>query len=190
MIESTSKSERISRPLILNREIINIESHQLVLLSNNISNIPSIEDLRRNIDYTKLFSTVEKCLQYINQTKNTVTFMICSRQFLPDLTSKFQNYKSISKIYVFDFSNDSTNSEKILPSSDSRIKETVYTEQSVLINDLSHDVQQYLHFEKQSDKLAELQQTSTTYFSSSWITLVDLWCHLQYPMRCLIRLIL
>ncbi|UJR29648.1 hypothetical protein I4U23_017196 [Adineta vaga] len=157
--ENNQDIQRSSRPFLLDREFINIESHQLVWLCINTSIIPSIKDLRRIIDYTKLFSTVDKCLEYIDQTKNTTTFMI----------------------YVFDFVNDITDSKLIWTSSNSRVKETIYTNDSELINDLSYDVEQHLHLEKQNYNLAELKQTSTIYFSSSWISLIDFWCHLQYP---------
>jgi hypothetical protein len=113
-----------SRRFVLDREFINIESHQLVWLGMNESFSPSIQDLRRIVDYTKLFSTADKCLEYIERTKNTATFIVCSREFGSVLTSKLHNHEYISKIYVYDFVNTITDSEKIWLSSSSRVSYT------------------------------------------------------------------
>jgi len=113
-----------SRRFVLDREFINIESHQLVWLGMNKSFSPSIQDLRRIVDYTKLFSIADKCLEYIERTKNTATFIVCSREFGSILTSKLHNHEYISKIYVYDFVNTITDSEKIWLSSSSRVSHT------------------------------------------------------------------
>lgn len=54
--------------LILDRKI-NLESYQLIWLDNSESVVPSIADLREIVDYTKLFTSADKCLDYIEQTK-------------------------------------------------------------------------------------------------------------------------
>jgi hypothetical protein len=122
--ENNHDFDESSRRFTLDREFINIESHQLVWLGMNESFSPSIQDLRRIVDYTKLFSTADKCLEYIERTKNTATFIVCSREFGSILTSKLHNYEYISKIYVYDFVNTITDSEKIWLSSSSRVSHT------------------------------------------------------------------
>lgn len=90
------------------RNRINLEDHQLIWCDANINDLVNqseslitISKLRKIVDYTKLFDNVNECLQYVEQTKNTNTFLVCSEQFVEKLASGTHGLKNIKTIYVY-----------------------------------------------------------------------------------------
>lgn len=85
-----------------NRRQVNLESHQLVWFDPdfNRKNAASIENLRKIVDYTKLFENNKDCLEYIEQTQNTDTFLVCTKEFAQEFILQIHHFKHISKIYV------------------------------------------------------------------------------------------
>lgn len=109
------------RRVILDRKI-NLESYQLIWLETCESLVPPIQDLREIVDYTKLFTTADKFLDYIEQTKDVITIVVCSQEFGAVIISKLENYEHIWKIYIYDFVNIIIkDSEKIWSSSNSTV---------------------------------------------------------------------
>ncbi|CAF5160229.1 unnamed protein product, partial [Rotaria magnacalcarata] len=82
--QNTSTYNVMQQHQIFDREKINLESHQLVWLDPTVDRnqesdtLASLENLRKIVDYTKLFNNVEQCQQFIEQTKTTTTFIITS----------------------------------------------------------------------------------------------------------------
>jgi hypothetical protein len=70
--------------ITLNREKINLESHQLVWLDAKIHDheyqdtTVNLEGLRRIIDYTKLFDNVQDCKEYLERTDNGLIYLATS----------------------------------------------------------------------------------------------------------------
>ena len=54
------ESQTQQLPLLLSRQRINLQSHQLVWLGELAANI-SLETLRKIIDYTERFTNIEEC---------------------------------------------------------------------------------------------------------------------------------
>ncbi|CAF1377734.1 unnamed protein product [Didymodactylos carnosus] len=181
---STTADTTATRPTVFNRERVNLESHQLVWLDPNVNNSNesessiTIEDLRKIIDYTKLFDNVEECQQYIVQTKDTTTFLVISEQLGQILIPQIHHLKNIWIIYVY-----CHNTEYHQPwaSHYSKIKQ-VHTELDQLLNDLNKDVQEYLKHENDGI-FSEFgrQDKMTDDLTSWWIPFIDLLCYLPYP---------
>ena len=91
---------------LFNRERVNLESYQLVWLDDNVNNnkkdiTGTLEGLRIIIDYTKLFDNAEECRQFIEQTKDTTTFLICSGQLGQGFVPEIYHLKKIWSIYIY-----------------------------------------------------------------------------------------
>ncbi|CAF1612238.1 unnamed protein product [Didymodactylos carnosus] len=68
-----------------NRERMNLESHQLIWLDENVNsseyeNQRITTTLRKIVDYTKVFHSTDECQQHIQQTKYSRTFVVSSGQ--------------------------------------------------------------------------------------------------------------
>lgn len=88
----------------LNREQINLESHQLVWLDPAfIKTDITLERLRQIIDYTNVFDDIEDCLQYIEQIKNgNKIFLVCTKELNNELKSSLRSDKhNIYKTYIY-----------------------------------------------------------------------------------------
>ncbi len=84
--------------LILDRQKINLESHQLVWLGELV--VP-IENLRNIIDYIKVFIDIEDCRRHIEQTKESKTFLVCSLQYGHNILSQVHDLDNVVAIYFF-----------------------------------------------------------------------------------------
>ena len=87
------------------RNITNLESHQLVWLDTNTNR--NCEDtavlstrLRSIINYTKLFVNHDECLQYIKKTEGTTTFFIGSNIDDRTILSEINDLRNIYAIYL------------------------------------------------------------------------------------------
>ena len=89
------------------RNCINLESHQLILLDKNISDIKqdetvlTLEELRKIVDYTKFINHIEEAVQYIEQTKQTATFLICSSSLGQIIVPQIHALENIQSIYMY-----------------------------------------------------------------------------------------
>jgi hypothetical protein len=91
---------------MFNREKVNLESHQLVWADANINNgstdsVVTLQELRKIIDYTRLFDNVEVCKTYIEQSYDTTTFLVCSGQLGEQLVPLIHGLKHILSIYIY-----------------------------------------------------------------------------------------
>jgi hypothetical protein len=88
-------------PEILDRNFVNLESHQLVWLApQHRHNLVPIETLREIIDYTKLFEDTEACEEYINNSNRIITFMIISDEINQEILSRIHNLTHVLGIYI------------------------------------------------------------------------------------------
>jgi hypothetical protein len=94
---------------IFNREQVNLESHQLIWLDVNTngrehtnSRAITIRDLRKIVDYTKLFDNIKNCEQYLNNTTSSCsTFFVFSGKLEQIVMQKFDAFKDIHKMYIY-----------------------------------------------------------------------------------------
>jgi hypothetical protein len=92
---------------VFNRERVNLESHQLVWcninvnITTNAEPIATLEDLRKIVDYTKLFNSVEECQQHLTQTTDSVTFLVCSDELGKKMIPEIYQLNNISSIYIY-----------------------------------------------------------------------------------------
>jgi hypothetical protein len=89
---------------VLNREQLNLETHQLVWLDPEfLKNGITSERLRQIIDYTKIFDNIDDCLGYIEKTKNrNQTFLICTKVLSEELLTRLHSIDyNIYKTYVY-----------------------------------------------------------------------------------------
>ena len=103
-----------------NREHVNLESYQLVWLDSNLNEQSSstnakvsLHDLRKIIDYTKRFCNMEECFDYLNQTQDCKTLLICTDESIVDAISSSQQPKNLRGIYIL-CENQKDHSEVIL----------------------------------------------------------------------------
>jgi hypothetical protein len=92
--------------LIIDRQQVNLESHQLLWLDANLMHNTNdskitIEGLRKIVDYTKLFDDIEECFEYIKGTQETTTFIVCSGHLGKILIPKIHNLQNIWSIYIY-----------------------------------------------------------------------------------------
>ena len=89
------------------RNLVNLESHQLVwLASKDIHNQVPIEILRKKVDYTKLFEDSEACAEYMNNSKEILTFMIISEKISEDILSCINNVSQVLGVYIHNINNE------------------------------------------------------------------------------------
>ena len=109
---SVTTESAANRSKMLDRNTVNLESHQLVWLASQQSHDSiSIETLRNITDYTKLFIDVDACDQYTKISQETIIFMIVSNEFSQDLLPRIHDRSQILAIYVYD-SNCEKNNEQ------------------------------------------------------------------------------
>ncbi|CAF3453751.1 unnamed protein product [Rotaria socialis] len=103
MARSKISTEDISRySHLFNRELANLESHQLIWQDVNVKkDKTTLENLRKIVDHTKVFDNMDEWLVYINQTDTTVTFKICSGQMGENFASKVHHLDTIYAIYIY-----------------------------------------------------------------------------------------
>jgi len=95
------------RRQFFDREHTNLESHQLILLDKNVNNAGQdetlflLEELRKIVNYTKFINNVEEALQFIEQTKYTTTFLVCSGCLDQIIVSQIHVLKNIQSIHIY-----------------------------------------------------------------------------------------
>lgn len=78
----THTTDTASCRITLNREHIHLESHQLIWLDSNAHDIShndtvvTLTNLRKIVDYSKFYNDKEECIKYIEETSNTMTFLV------------------------------------------------------------------------------------------------------------------
>ncbi|CAF1506554.1 unnamed protein product [Adineta ricciae] len=170
---------------ILNRERINLESYQLIWLDSNTHSVinndtaVTLTNLRKIVDYTKLYNEKEECIQYIKQTSNTTTFLVCSGSLGEQTIPIVHSMNNIWTIYIFCQNKDyhekwATNYSKI---------KRVYTKLVDLLNDLKSDVQKYIQNENDISFIGAGREDNTTIklHNDWWPYFVDFLCYLPYP---------
>lgn len=100
-------SETLPHHQFFERKHINLESHQLILLEKNLNDLGqgeaifTLEELRKIVDYTKFINNIEDTIQFIEQTKETTTFLICSCDLDQIIVPKIHLLKNIRSIYIY-----------------------------------------------------------------------------------------
>ncbi|CAF1421683.1 unnamed protein product, partial [Didymodactylos carnosus] len=190
--QNTSTHNIAKRYRVFDREKVNLESHQLVWFGLNVDRneksdtIVTLEGLRKIVDYTKIFDDVEQCQQYIEQTKDTITFLVTSDHRGEQLVSRVHNLNRVSSIYIYCLNKEY---HQKWASNYSKIKQ-VRTNIDQLLNDLAQDVQEYLKHENDGIFRCTGRQGDTTGgFLSLFVELVDILCYLPYPEDCRCKLI-
>ncbi|CAF0946668.1 unnamed protein product [Didymodactylos carnosus] len=175
-----------------NRERVNLESHQLVWLNDNVNksndNDTTLkEDLRKIVDYTKLFDNVEQCLQYIEETKDSITFLVCSEQFGEILVPQIYHLQNIWSIYIYCHNKEyhqnwTTNYSKI---------KQVHTTLEDLLKTLSENVEEYKRLDINTTIFTTYDKDKTTDYSphSWWIYFIDVLVHIPYEENYCLKLI-
>ncbi|CAF4818116.1 unnamed protein product [Rotaria socialis] len=167
MARSKISTEDISRySHLFNRELANLESHQLIWQDVNVKkDKTTLENLRKIVDHTKVFDNMDEWLVYINQTDTTVTFKICSGQMGENFASKVHHLDTIYAIYIY-----------------CQNQEQVHNSLEHLLNDLTPAVQEYKQHEN-TNLLRREQKEATTSESalSRWETFIDILVFLPYP---------
>ncbi|CAF1303153.1 unnamed protein product [Adineta steineri] len=186
---NSSKSNETQRcPQFFSRERINLESHQLILLSKSIDQTEQDEilftsnQLRQIVDYTKRMDNIEETLQFIEATKDTITFLICSGSLGQIIIPQIHTLKNIRSIYVY-CRNQQYHKQWSIEYP--KIKE-VYIDLDLLLNDLRSDVEHYLQEERNDifSGIGRDNYTLETYTFSWWNYVISLICHLTYPEDC------
>ncbi|CAF0849225.1 unnamed protein product [Didymodactylos carnosus] len=101
---SNQPTEHLS---VFSLERVNLESYQLVWLGSNINSIEegystvTVKGLRKIVDYTKLFDNVNRCKAYIQQTNDTITFLVCSEQLGEIFIPQIHDLENIWSIYIY-----------------------------------------------------------------------------------------
>lgn len=161
---------------------INFGLYQLICLSSHIDSFPSI------INYAKLFNNVEDYLKSIQQEKDEqmVIFFICDEQFI----STLNHLKNIHSLYIY-CPMKQDDEERIQVISSLKIndikKHRIYTEVSLLLNDLVKDINEYIkqkrHIEPISFNIQVQNQGNTTdkTLFTWWPYFIQILCHLRYP---------
>ena len=108
--EVIPEKQRLER--ILDRERINLEPHQLVWCDCNVNttlnqkSVVDLGDLRKIVDYTKLFDDVEECQRYLTKTMDSVTFLVCSAELETKQIEEIHLLTNVQSIYVSCEDND------------------------------------------------------------------------------------
>ncbi|CAF4271617.1 unnamed protein product [Rotaria magnacalcarata] len=184
--QNTSTYNVMQQRQIFDREKINLESHQLVWLDPTVDRnqesdtLASLENLRKIVDYTKLFNNVEQCQQFIEQTKTTTTFIITSDDLDEQLVSNVYNLKNVYSIYIY---NTTNNYQQEWISNYSKIKQ-VHSNIEKLLNELKDDVHKYLNHDNETIFRKIGQENTTDGFMSLLVDIVDILCYLPYPEDC------
>ena len=133
-----------------------------------------LDDLRRLINYIKIFDTIDTCRECVQQTLDTRTFLICSNDIIESLLATIDHLHHIRGIYIYSI--DGTDLPKI---------HRVYVTFDDLIDALTIDVKKFIDEEK-NGMFGELNQVDRSTDSGSeswWVTFMDTLCLLSYPTK-------
>ncbi|CAF1036125.1 unnamed protein product [Didymodactylos carnosus] len=178
---TTSKAAKndIQRRRFFDREQINLESHQLVWLGHLVT--LTIENLRKVIDYVKVFDNAKECLTYIEEAKLSTIFLVIPSSESGELfISQITDFKNIWSVIVYDF--EANHSEWI--SNHSKIK-CVCKDPDQLLCDLKVDVLQYKKYKNNGifNDPGKEDNTTDDAIESWWITYMNVLIYLSYPDR-------
>ena len=87
--------------------LVNLESHQLVWCDGRMNNDTRVNltvvlaELRKIVDYTKLFDDIEECFQHLQDTRDAVTFLVISGRFGQTLVPRISHFKNIRSIHIY-----------------------------------------------------------------------------------------
>ncbi|CAF3688710.1 unnamed protein product [Rotaria sp. Silwood1] len=175
---------------VIDREQINLESHQLVWCDvgiNDNENIVTIENLRKIVDYTKLFDSVQKCQQYLeNQQDNSTTFLVTSGHLGESLVPKVHHLQNVLVIFLYCHNKEyyqqwASKYEKV---------KHIHTVLDHLLDDLKNDVQNYLKSEKNGNIISSLKQENSIDGAFEWwLNLTKLLVNIPYPENCRLKLV-
>ncbi|CAF4891556.1 unnamed protein product [Rotaria sp. Silwood1] len=175
---------------VIDREQINLESHQLVWCDvgiNDNENIVTIENLRKIVDYTKLFDSVQKCQQYLeNQQDNSTTFLVTSGHLGESLVPKVHHLQNVLVIFLYCHNKEyyqqwASKYEKV---------KHIHTVLDHLLDDLKNDVQNYLKSEKNGNIVSSLKQENSIDGAFEWwLNLTKLLVNIPYPENCRLKLV-
>ena len=109
------------RTHFFDRSRVNLESHQLIWCDTNVNSLVrqseslvTIDKLRQIVDYTKLYDNANECLQYVEQTKDLKTFLVCSEQSAEKLVPQMHEWRNIRSIYIYCLENNESHLEQRL----------------------------------------------------------------------------
>ncbi|CAF1075954.1 unnamed protein product [Didymodactylos carnosus] len=166
-ISSASPFAEKRQDSLTDRELTNLESHQLIWLDSSMDTKESqitLHNLRKVVDYTKLFDNVEECERYILEKKDTITFLVTSGALGQNLIPRINDLGNIRQIFVYCRNKD-------------------FHQQWAELN---------INFKREKDGLfSEIirKENTTGRTHSSWISFIDLLCHLPYPEDARFKLI-
>ncbi|UJR17816.1 hypothetical protein I4U23_004715 [Adineta vaga] len=177
------------RRYFFDREHNNIESHQLIFLNTNLNNTSQhtvlflLEEFRKIVNYTKFINNIEETVQFIEQTNDTTTFLICSNCSDQIIIPQIHILKHIRTIYIYC---QEEHEHQQCPQEYSKTR-NIYTDLQMLLKDLKYDVEQYLQQAKDGIfSEAGRDNYSTNMFTFSWWNyVISMLCHLTYPDNCL-----
>ena len=89
--------------LLFDRTQINLESHQLIYLSDpaiGLQDKLDVQMLRNIVDYSRVYVDIEACQHYLENTCDTTTFLICANRQGERLIPKIHKQKNIHFIYI------------------------------------------------------------------------------------------
>ncbi|CAF1488828.1 unnamed protein product, partial [Didymodactylos carnosus] len=178
-----------STTVVVDRNKVNLESHQLVWLDANVNNSEhedttvTLAGLRKIIDYTKLFDNISECKEYLKSTENGSTFLVTSGSFGQTFVPEIHEVEIIYKIYVYCGNKEF---HQKWASKYSKTKNRIHIKLDELLNDLTNDVREYLKSEIAGTimNLSGKEDQTTDVFCSWWTHTFDLLCCLPYPMDC------
>ncbi|CAF0839553.1 unnamed protein product [Didymodactylos carnosus] len=178
------------RAHFFDRNRINLEAHQLIWCDANINDpvnqsesLITIGKLRKIVDYTKLFDNVNECLQYMEQTKDTNTFRVCSEQFVEKLASGTHELKNIKTIYIY-YSKNEPHLEQW--SSDYARGHRIHTNLQLLLQDITADVNTYLQQERDNifSAAGRVNKSTVPFYATWWRSFILMLCRLPHSESC------
>ncbi|CAF3324992.1 unnamed protein product [Rotaria socialis] len=196
VITSSTLNEDVQRmEKKIDRNFVNLESHQLVwLASQHGHNSVSVETLRQIIDYTKLFEDADACEEYMKTSSEITTFLMISDGMNHEILSRIHNIKQVFRVYIHDTSSEENNNECLAKYP--KVKLASKDVQLLLVT-LTEDVKTFLKQNKSilisNNNLNSLPEQQVTHGDSLswWSVFLDfLLYYLPYPKKdCLKKLV-
>ncbi|CAF1140135.1 unnamed protein product [Adineta steineri] len=178
------------RSYFFDREHNNIESHQLIFLDINLNNttqytIPFLlEEFRKIVNYTKFINDNEEAVQFIEQTNDTTTFLICSNCSNQSIIPQIHILRHIRSIYIYC---QEEHEHQQCPQEYSKTRCDVYNDSQLLLKDLKYDIEKYLQQAKDGifSEVGKDNYSTNIFTFSWWNYVISMICHLTYPDNCL-----
>lgn len=99
--------ENIAVHTLFDRAQMNFETRQLLWCYGSETSYTDsevtriVDELRDIIDYTKVFDKVSNCTEYLNQTVDTTSYIICSSDIAQKLVTEINYLKQVESIYIY-----------------------------------------------------------------------------------------